>query len=236
MGNKTSKKKEQKKLIQLSEIQHLTNLYNNIKWEEFINAIEPLFTKRDKNLNNRSREERINLRKFLREILNSLPEDHFHNLVNKNMNCYFLINTFKNDKIKLEYILKSNPQKYLFVAITELSDYYIKFLLDFGAKPTPKIIDKAIEHRSNEIFNLLIDELVKNNEKENKLRVGINEYYNICLNRAVLSKKKDIILSIIGRMKFETINFDDLYKNYCFDDGIKQFLDKILEAKISKVV
>jgi hypothetical protein len=236
MGNKTSKPI----IKQSTEIQQLTELYNNKKWEELINTIEPLFTKRDKNLNIRTREEQINLGILLRKILISIPEDDFHNLVNnKNMNCYFLINTFKNDKNQLEYILRSKPQKYLLPAITKLSDYYISYLIDFGAKPSKYIISKSIKHRSNKIFNLLIDEFDKealqSKEIDTKREDKKEEFYKICLDGAVLYEKKDIILSLLSRIKFENIDFNRLYDK-CFDDDIKQFLDKILETRISKVV
>src|SRR5579862_858722 len=239
MGNKTSK------IIEISEFEILTTLYNtltnpevksvskNQKWDELIDKINPyLFPPYLK--------PGPNIGPLISTIIVNMPQEKFELLVNKKgINRYTILTILKHNPDRLEYVLKSNPSKYLIPTIKILSVkydiHYVKFLLNLGINTTPSSILSAIEYGNNSMALLLLDKLTYKHYPQMSKEETLIKLYNCFLQYTVIHCKKDILISLMEKIRFEQIDFNKLYEN-CKKQTMKSFLDTILTKKLEKVI
>jgi hypothetical protein len=223
MGNKI--KVEDKRI---DEYEKLHNLYITKDWNKLIDELTLYLSYPEQ------KAPTIKIKELIKLIILSLPDNIFDLLINiKNINRVIFLHVIKNNTQKLEYTLKSNPQKYLIPTIIALSDkyhdYYIEFLLKLGIRLSKFSILKAIQYSSNSIVLLLLDNYVRNNNKESHILL-----YNWLLQASILEKRKDIFISLTPKIKFEEINFKKLYQYS--NKNMKLFLDNILNEKVKSII
>lgn len=223
MGNKINKINSKE-----DEYEKLNNLYITKDWNKLIDELTLYLSYPSQ------KSPTIKVRELIKLIILSLPDNIFDLLLNiKNINKVIFLHVIKNNTQKLEYTLKSNPQKYLIPSIIALSDkyhnYYIEFLLKLGSRSSRLNILKSIKYSSSSGVLLLLDNYIKNNNKDSDILL-----YNWLLQCAVLEERKDIFNSLMIKIKFEEINFKKLY--HYSNKNMRLFLDNILNEKAKNII
>lgn len=222
MGNKRS----QEKLLTISEclnktnklsfatspsktIQVLSDLYKQKNYEKCVKLINT--TKLDL--------------KLVLLILEKCSEEELLHLVKMNRFKVLIIFYTKSDvddQKRIEFILKTNPQRFLEPTLKLLPIKYIEFLLKENVKISQKYLTDTIKTNDIKVFTLLYSKYIEsNNEKK------INNYL---LENAIVFNDRDIALFLIEKIGIKNISLESLYN--LADKDMKLFLDKILKKRI----
>lgn len=230
MGNKTSKKTIEQKLIVSktseqklvvakidkpikTDIEILKSLYEQKNYNKFMKYIP---------------KEKISL-KLISKILKDCSDEELSIFI-KNMNRFTIIRIFYTfseikDSRRIEFILQSDPQKFLQPTIKLLPKKCLEFLMKYEVKIHVSDFLFLIRKGRKDKFSILLNKgflLIK------------EENLKYLLGQAIIEEQRDIFLSMIGKIGLKNIDFDYLYKCVIRDE-MKIFLDELLKQRISLI-